>query len=200
MLAIYPPATVTAWYYAVGSSFTLLLCAFSGVRPVDFLLTGKIEPWIALVYMVLLATVYTYNAYSWAINIVSPMTAVVYATLQPASTTILTMIFLGTTLQLGEVVGGVTVVTGLLVTVYAKGLEQQVLYVRLRAEEDMELAQCFKTSGRGNRVSLSDGELDWSRDSLLDDGGMEGGNRSVDGGERDRNRRQRQTRSSLPSW
>ncbi|CAN0460528.1 unnamed protein product, partial [Hapterophycus canaliculatus] len=26
MLAVYPPATLTAWYYAVGSALTLLVC------------------------------------------------------------------------------------------------------------------------------------------------------------------------------
>lgn len=43
MLAVYPPATLTAWYYAVGSVLTLAVCAFFGVRPVDFLLTGQWE-------------------------------------------------------------------------------------------------------------------------------------------------------------
>ena len=43
MLAVYPPATLTAWYYAVGSALTMVLCACLGVRPKDFLLTGNWE-------------------------------------------------------------------------------------------------------------------------------------------------------------
>lgn len=43
MLAVYPSATVTAWYYAVGSAFTLLLCAFWGVQPADFWFSGQWE-------------------------------------------------------------------------------------------------------------------------------------------------------------
>lgn len=43
MLAVYPPATLTAWYYTVGSVLTLVLGAFLGVRPADFLLTGQWE-------------------------------------------------------------------------------------------------------------------------------------------------------------
>lgn len=43
MLAVYPPATLTAWYYAVGSLLALAVCAFFGVQPVDFLFTGQWE-------------------------------------------------------------------------------------------------------------------------------------------------------------
>lgn len=43
MLAAYPSATLTAWYYAVGSAFTMVMCACSGVKLQDFLLTGRIE-------------------------------------------------------------------------------------------------------------------------------------------------------------
>lgn len=43
MLAVYPPATLTAWYYAVGTVFTMVLCACSGVQLEDFRLTGQIE-------------------------------------------------------------------------------------------------------------------------------------------------------------
>ena len=43
MLSLYPPATLTAWYYAVGSALTILVCACYGVQPGDFLLTGKRE-------------------------------------------------------------------------------------------------------------------------------------------------------------
>lgn len=54
MLAVYPPATLTAWYYAVGSVLTLAVCAFFGVRPVDFLLTGQWEVgvWVFAVWLV----------------------------------------------------------------------------------------------------------------------------------------------------
>ena len=43
LLSLYPPATLTAWYYAVGSALTILVCACYGVQPGDFLLTGKRE-------------------------------------------------------------------------------------------------------------------------------------------------------------
>lgn len=42
-LAVYPSATLTAWYYAVGSVFTMIMCAFSGVELKDFYLTGRLE-------------------------------------------------------------------------------------------------------------------------------------------------------------
>lgn len=43
MLAVYPPATLTAWYYAVGSMFTMILCSWFGVKASDFYFTGRWE-------------------------------------------------------------------------------------------------------------------------------------------------------------
>lgn len=43
MLAVYPPATLTAWYYAVGSMLTMILCACFGVKAADFYFTGNWE-------------------------------------------------------------------------------------------------------------------------------------------------------------
>ncbi|CAM9639251.1 unnamed protein product, partial [Discosporangium mesarthrocarpum] len=106
MLSAYPPATVTAWYYAVGSLFTLAMCPLLGVKLEDFLLTQRIEPWIALVYVVVVGTVYPYNAYSWAVSMVAPSTVVVYVTLQPVFTITLSMIFLGTVMRFEEMMAG----------------------------------------------------------------------------------------------
>eukprot|EP00953_Heterococcus_sp_UTEX-ZZ885_P010458 6109-Heterococcus_DN1.PRE.2 len=43
MLTQYPSMTLTAWYYAVGSMFTLLACIFGDVSANDLLLTSKLQ-------------------------------------------------------------------------------------------------------------------------------------------------------------
>lgn len=43
MLAVYPPATLTAWYYAVGSMLTMILCTWFEVKASDFYFTGNWE-------------------------------------------------------------------------------------------------------------------------------------------------------------
>ncbi|CAM9281774.1 unnamed protein product [Ectocarpus sp. 6 AP-2014] len=158
MLAVYPPATLTAWYYAVGSALTMVVCGFFGVRPADFLLTGQWEPWIALVYAVVVGTVYTYNAYSWVLNIVSTTTATTYLTLQPVTTVILSVVFLNTTVRGHEVCGGIVIAVGLLVTIYAKGLERRGSNNLLRAKQNRELSRVFKTPRRHRfRKSVANG-------------------------------------------
>jgi hypothetical protein len=43
MLTQYPSMTLTAWYYAVGSMFTLLACIFGDLSANDLLLTSKLQ-------------------------------------------------------------------------------------------------------------------------------------------------------------
>ncbi|CAM9325411.1 unnamed protein product [Scytosiphon promiscuus] len=158
MLAVYPPATLTAWYYAVGSALTLLVCAFFGVRPADFLLTSQWEPWIALLYAVVVGTVYTYNAYSWVLNIVSTTTATTYLTLQPVTTVILSVAFLHTVASRHELLGGAVIAVGLLVTIYAKGQDRRGSSNLLRAKQNRELSRVFKTPRRHRfRRSVANG-------------------------------------------
>jgi hypothetical protein len=67
--------------------------------------------------------VYAYNAFSWAGKRVSPAITTVYNTLQPVGTSVLSVIFLGTVITVPEIVGGVLVMSGLVITVYGRHLE-----------------------------------------------------------------------------
>ena len=108
-----------------GVAITVLLSGawFTRFDKGDFAFHGDLFPWIALVYACVFATVYAYNCYSWAGKRVSPAITTVYNTLQPVGTCILSVVFIGTMVTLPEVVGGILVMSGLVITVYGRHLE-----------------------------------------------------------------------------
>ena len=89
----------------------------------DFYFDGEVLPWLALTYATLFATLYAYNAYSWAGKRVSPAITTVYNTLQPVGTSLLSFIIMGTVVNIAEVLGGILVMGGLIVTVYGRHTE-----------------------------------------------------------------------------
>eukprot|EP00611_Tribonema_gayanum_P029507 TRINITY_DN7914_c0_g1_i4.p1 TRINITY_DN7914_c0_g1~~TRINITY_DN7914_c0_g1_i4.p1 ORF type:complete len:408 (-),score=57.60 TRINITY_DN7914_c0_g1_i4:22-1185(-) len=150
VLSKYPSMTVTAWYYAAGSACTLLACMVTGVSMEDLMLTRSREPWLALAYVTVFATFYTYNAYSWALTIVPPTTTTVYSTLQPVTTAALAFIFLALPVTEIQVLGGGVIVIGLLVTSYAKAREHRA-QARQAREDIREDLTAFFNFRRGNR-------------------------------------------------
>ena len=100
----------------------------------DFSFHGDVFPWLALAYACIFATVYAYNGYSWAGKRVSPAITTIYNTLQPVGTSVLSLIFMGTVITLPEIVGGLLVMIGLIVTVYGRQLE--AAQSKNRDEED----------------------------------------------------------------
>lgn len=119
LLKLYTPLTVTAWYYSIGSVLTLATALAARLPIADFFWTD-IEPWLALVYAALVATVYAYEAYSWIIQRASPTLVSAFSTLQPLFTVLLNFIFVGHGVGGTTVAAGAVVVLGLAITVYAK--------------------------------------------------------------------------------
>lgn len=118
----------------------------------DFYFNGKLLPWLALTYATLFATLYAYNAYSWAGKRVSPAITTVYNTLQPVGTCLLSFIILGTVVNLAEILGGLLVMIGLIVTVYGrqKELKSHPVPPRVLSES--------KTGGDGEWVIVDETE------------------------------------------
>ena len=109
----------------VYTAFTILmsLCWATRFVSYDFYFHGEMMPWLALTYATLFATLYAYNAYSWAGKRVSPAITTVYNTLQPVGTSLLSFIIMGTVVNIAEVLGGVLVMVGLVVTVWGRHTE-----------------------------------------------------------------------------
>lgn len=119
LLAQYTPLTVTCWYYAIGSVFTLV-AALAAWVPADDFYWADVEPWAALVYAALIATLYAYEAYSWVIQYLSPTLVSAFCTLQPVFTVLLNFLFLGRGLGAPTAAAGIVVIAGLAVTVFGK--------------------------------------------------------------------------------
>jgi len=137
LLKRYDTTVLTFSYYIVGTGITVLLACAWYVRfdAGDFIFHRTLFPWIALAYACIFATVYAYNGYSWAGKRVSPAITTVYNTLQPVGTCIFSVIFLGSTVTIPQVVGGLFVMAGLVITVYGRHLEAQAGDVD-KVEED----------------------------------------------------------------
>jgi drug/metabolite transporter (DMT)-like permease len=153
MVLKYPPACVTFAYYAVGSLITVLVCIgwLSRFSTADLYFDGNAFAWIALAYATVFATLFAYNAISWAVVRLPPGVVTAYSTLQPVGTAVLSVIVWGRVVTLPEVVGGALVALGLLATVVGRRWEQA-------AQEQLP-----DTKGDGDAVGLSD-DLTYSDD------------------------------------
>lgn len=126
MLSKYTPAVVTVTYYSIGGFYTLIITcgmAYSFV-PNDFIFHSDLLPWLALAYAATFATLYPYNAFSWAGKRLPPGITTIYCTFQPVGTIILSFIILGVVITLPEGLGAFMVMVGLLVTVYSQQYEK----------------------------------------------------------------------------
>ena len=121
----YPSTRITAWYYMVAMFLTGVLVPISTgggsqLSVYDLELTGKYIPFVALFYAVLFATVFNYNIYGWASKILDPSSILVYSTIQPCFTAVLSIGMLDTTIKYQEILCSGLVISGLLVLVYDK--------------------------------------------------------------------------------
>lgn len=126
ILARYDPTVVTFVFYGIGTLFTTLLCICWESRfkdPADFLFHSQLLPWLALGYATIFATLFSYNAISWAGKRLSPSITTVYCTFQPLGTVILSFLLLNSTLTLSEGIGGACVIAGLIITVLGRQRE-----------------------------------------------------------------------------
>eukprot|EP01039_Chlorochromonas_danica_P008978 gene8978-9911_t len=150
VLAKYPSSVVTLAYYGTGTAFTALLAsawACAGqFQAADFVFHYESLPWIALAYASIMATAYTYNVFSWAGQRLSPSLVTVYCTFQPVGTIVLSYFILDEVVSLSEGLGALTVICGLLVTVYGSrkaGEEEEIIhqthhYGKLYSDEGAE--------------------------------------------------------------
>lgn len=127
MVMKYPTESVTYTYYGIGSLITVLTCIawFQRFQISELYFDGNAFAWIALAYATIFATLFAYNAISWAVLRLPPGVVTTYSTLQPVGTAILSIIVWGRMITLPEVVGGIIVALGLILTVVGRQWEQQ---------------------------------------------------------------------------
>ena len=127
LLKKYDPAVTTLVYYSIGTFFTIILCAVFSSYFVkeDFIFYGDKLAWIAVGYASTFATLFAYNATSWSNKRLNPSVTTVYNTLQPIGTVILSYLILSTAPSSAELIGGLVIILGLIVTVHDKSDDDQ---------------------------------------------------------------------------
>lgn len=120
LLSKYDPCVVTFIYYSTGAVLTVVLCIF--IAPfyfqfADLYFSNNTLPWYGLAYATTFATLYSYNAISWAGKQLTPSSTAVFCTFQPVGTMILSLFLFGLTASASEGAGAVLVIVGLLVNV-----------------------------------------------------------------------------------
>lgn len=127
----------------------MAICWITRFVASDIYFQGVLLPWLGLGYATIFSTLYAYNAYSWAGKRVSPAITTVYNTLQPVGTSVLSVIFLHHVVTLPEIVGGLLVMIGLVITVY--GRQRELLIEKTHASDDVD-----ESGDNSSKISGSD--------------------------------------------
>lgn len=122
LLVKYDPAFTTFVYYTIGTILTGAVCItqIPQFSSQDLNFDGNKLAWFAVAYAAVFATLFAYNASTWANKRLPPSVTTVYSTLQPVGTAILSYLILSVTPTIGEGVGGVVIAVGLVITVYSR--------------------------------------------------------------------------------
>jgi len=152
LLRRYPCTSVTAWYYLAAGLLTAIIAS----RELFIDPTAFIEPFqstlviVALAYAVCFATVVNYEVLSWANGHTAASTVMSFAAIQTVGTTILSSVLLHTEVYMGQIVGGVGIVGGLLMVAHAPAIE---------VKDEEEEADLRKKRGGHDHAKVAIGDL-----------------------------------------
>ena len=131
LLNKYDSAVVSGMYFIVScmAITVLVFCRIDIIPPMDFVFDNQALAWLALLYVAIFATMYSFSAINWGGKHLPPTVTAVFFTFQPVGTIILSAMLLGAVVTIPEVLGGLLIIAGLIVTSVAqyKSPRQQAL-------------------------------------------------------------------------
>ncbi|CAM6094519.1 unnamed protein product [Calypogeia fissa] len=126
VLKAYPHSlTVTAYSYFFGACLMVLTSVFSVSGIGAFSLTGT--EIYSVLYAGIAASAINYMIMSYSNKVLGPSLVSLYMPLQPLTSAILSRAFLGSTIFLGNIIGGILILSGLFCTTWARNEADRIL-------------------------------------------------------------------------
>ena len=122
LLNKYDALVVSGMYFIVScmAISVLVFCRIDIIPPMDFVFDNQALAWLALLYVAIFATMYSFSAINWGGKHLPPTVTAVFFTFQPVGTIILSAMLLGAVVTIPEVLGGLLIIAGLIVTSVAQ--------------------------------------------------------------------------------